>query len=104
MAEAVSPFRDRVRVLVGRSLSYTQGFSYWPIRDLLRDWLGASAATSEARVRFDLKATLHELLRPRRRPLPVPGQPARPAETDRRAAADLRELRTMRCTGAASRS
>jgi ABC-type transport system substrate-binding protein/class 3 adenylate cyclase len=60
-ADAVAPLRSRLRLLVGRSLSYTQGFSYWPIRDLLRDWLGASATSSEARVRFDLKAALHEL-------------------------------------------
>ncbi|HXD69843.1 MAG TPA: adenylate/guanylate cyclase domain-containing protein, partial [Gaiellales bacterium] len=37
-AEAVGPYRDRLKVLVGRGLSYTQGFSYWPVRDLLRDW------------------------------------------------------------------
>jgi ABC-type transport system substrate-binding protein/class 3 adenylate cyclase len=64
VADAVGPLRDRMRVLVGRSLSYTEGFSYWPIRDLLRDWLGASATTGEARVRLDLKAALHELFGP----------------------------------------
>jgi ABC-type transport system substrate-binding protein/class 3 adenylate cyclase len=64
VADAVAPVRDRVRLLVGRSLSYSQGFSYWPIRDLLRDWLGASATTGEARVRLDLKAALHELFGP----------------------------------------
>jgi ABC-type transport system substrate-binding protein/class 3 adenylate cyclase len=93
MAEAVEPVRDRLRVLVGRSLSYTQGFSYWPIRDLLRDWLGASATSSEARVRFDLKAALHELYG-------AGGDERYPflanllglQETDRRAAADVREL------------
>ena len=35
-----------MHLLVGRSLSYTQGFSYWPIRDLLRDWLGVMAITA----------------------------------------------------------
>jgi ABC-type transport system substrate-binding protein/class 3 adenylate cyclase len=64
VADAVAPVRDRVRLLVGRSFSYSQGFSYWPIRDLLRDWLGASATTGEARVRLDLKAALHELFGP----------------------------------------
>ncbi|MEP6640510.1 MAG: ABC transporter substrate-binding protein [Gaiellales bacterium] len=64
VADAVGPVRDRIRLLVGRSLSYAQGFSYWPIRDLLRDWLGASATTGEARVRLDLKAALHELYGP----------------------------------------
>jgi len=64
VADAVAPVRDRMRLLVGRSLSYSQGFSYWPIRDLLRDWLGASPASGEARVRLDLKAALHELFGP----------------------------------------
>ena len=93
MADAVEPLRDRVRLLVGRSLSYTQGFSYWPIRDLLRDWLGVSATASEARVRFDLKAALHELYG-------AGGDERYPflanliglQESDRRAAAELREL------------
>jgi ABC-type transport system substrate-binding protein/class 3 adenylate cyclase len=93
VAEAVEPLRDRLRVLVGRSLSYTQGFSYWPIRDLLRDWLGVSAAASEARVRFDLKAALHELYG-------AGGDDRYPFlanllglhDSDRRAAAELREL------------
>ncbi len=93
MADAVEPLRDRLRLLVGRSLSYTQGFSYWPIRDLLRDWLGVSATASEARVRFDLKAALHELYG-------AGGDERYPflanllglQESDRRAAAELREL------------
>ena len=93
VADAVEPLRDRLRLLVGRSLSYTQGFSYWPIRDLLRDWLGVSATASEARVRFDLKAALHEVYG-------AGGDERYPflanllglLESDRRAAADLREL------------
>src|SRR5690242_17796924 len=92
-AEAVTPLGSRLRVLVGRSLSYTQGFSYWPIRDLLRDWLGASATTSEARIRFDLKAALHELYG-------AAGDERYPflanllglSEGDRLAAAEVREL------------
>jgi ABC-type transport system substrate-binding protein/class 3 adenylate cyclase len=93
MAEAVEPVRDRLRPLVGRSLSYTQGFSYWPIRDLLRDWLGASATSSEARVRFDLKAALHELYGPEGdERYPFLANLLGLQESDRRAAADLREL------------
>ncbi len=92
-AEAVEPVRDRVRVLVGRSLSYTQGFSYWPLRDLLRDWLGVSASAGDARIRFDLKAALHELYG-------AAGDERYPflanllglVEGDRRAAGELREL------------
>jgi ABC-type transport system substrate-binding protein/class 3 adenylate cyclase len=91
-AEAVDPLRDRLKVLVGRGLSYTQGFSYWPIRDLLRDWLGASATTSEARIRFDLKAALHELYGPGDDRYPFLANLLGLQEADRRAAADLREL------------
>ncbi len=91
-AEAVDPLRDRLKVLVGRSLSYTQGFSYWPIRELLRDWLGASATTSEARIRFDLKAALHELYGPGDDRYPFLANLLGLQEADRRAAADLREL------------
>ncbi len=91
-AEAVDPYRDRLKVLVGRSLSYAQGFSYWPIRDLLRDWLGASATTSEARIRFDLKAALHELYGPGDDRYPFLANLLGLQEADRRAAADVREL------------
>ena len=39
-------------------VSYAQTFPYWPIRDLLREWLGVGASTPEARVRLELKAEL----------------------------------------------
>ena len=39
-----------VRFIEGRSVSYAQTFPYWPIRDLLREWLGVGASTPEARV------------------------------------------------------
>ena len=48
-------------MLEGRGLSYAQAFPYGPVRELLRDWLGAGATTSEARVRLDLKAAVHPL-------------------------------------------
>ena len=57
--EAAEPLRDRLRVLEGRGLSYTDSFPYWPIRELLRDWLGIGQLASEARVRLDLKTALH---------------------------------------------
>ena len=57
--EAVDPLRDRLKVLEGRGLSYTESSPYWPIRELLRDWLGAGPTAGEARVRLDLKAALH---------------------------------------------
>ena len=54
-------YRDRVRFIEGRGVSYAQTFPYWPIRDLLREWLGVGASTPEARVRLELKAELAHL-------------------------------------------
>ncbi|HEY3069452.1 MAG TPA: ABC transporter substrate-binding protein [Gaiellaceae bacterium] len=51
-------YRDRARFIEGRAVSYAQTFPYWPIRDLLREWLGVGASTPEARVRLELKAEL----------------------------------------------
>jgi ABC-type transport system substrate-binding protein len=59
--EVRSRYRDRVRFIEGRSVSYAQTFPYWPIRDLMREWLGVGASTPEARVRLELKAQLAEL-------------------------------------------
>jgi len=92
VADAVAPVRDRMRLLVGRSLSYSQGFSYWPIRDLLRDWLGASPASGEARVRLDLKAALHELFGPDDDRYPFLANLLGLHEADPRAAEELHEL------------
>jgi ABC-type transport system substrate-binding protein/class 3 adenylate cyclase len=61
MAEVRSRYHDRIRFVEGRGVSYAQTFPYWPIRDLLREWLAVGAATPEARVRLELKAQLAEL-------------------------------------------
>ena len=61
VTEAAAPLGDRLLVLEGRGLSYAQAFPYAPVRELLRDWLGAGATTSEARVRLDLKAAVQPL-------------------------------------------
>ena len=61
VTEAAAPLGDRLLVLEGRGLSYAQAFPYGPVRELLRDWLGAGATTSEARVRLDLKAAVQPL-------------------------------------------
>jgi len=92
VADAVAPERDRLRMLVGRGLSYTQGFAYWPIRDLLRDWLGVSATTREARVRLDLKAAVHELFGPDDDRYPFLSNLLGLQEPDPHVAAELREL------------
>jgi ABC-type transport system substrate-binding protein/class 3 adenylate cyclase len=55
-------YRDRFRFIEARGVSYAQTFPYWPIRDLLREWLGVGASTPEARVRLELKAELAHLL------------------------------------------
>jgi ABC-type transport system substrate-binding protein/class 3 adenylate cyclase len=56
--EARVRYRERVRFIEGRGVSYAQTFPYWPIRDLLREWLDVGASTPEARVRLELKAEL----------------------------------------------
>src|SRR4029450_10485934 len=56
--EARTRYRERVRFIEGRGVSYAQTFPYWPIRDLLREWLDVGASTPEARVRLELKAEL----------------------------------------------
>ena len=61
VTEAAAPLGDRLLVLEGRGLSYAQAFPYGPVRELLRDWLGAGATTSEARVRLELKAAVQPL-------------------------------------------
>jgi ABC-type transport system substrate-binding protein/class 3 adenylate cyclase len=55
-------YRERARFIEARGVSYAQNFPYWPIRDLLREWLGVGATTPEARVRLELKAELAHLL------------------------------------------
>jgi class 3 adenylate cyclase len=52
---------EGVRVLVGHALDYTESIPYWPVRDLLRSWLGVGLSDPEARVRLELKAALAAL-------------------------------------------
>ena len=47
-----------VRVLSGHALAYTEPIPYWPVRDLLRSWLGLGVSDPEARARLELKAAL----------------------------------------------
>ena len=61
VAEGAVPLGERLLTLEGRGLSYAQAFPYGPVRELLRDWLGAGATTSEARIRLDLKAAVQPL-------------------------------------------
>jgi ABC-type oligopeptide transport system substrate-binding subunit/class 3 adenylate cyclase len=61
ITEALRPVGDRVRLLEGSGLSYAVGFPLWPVREVLRNWLRVGVATSEARIRLDLKAELARL-------------------------------------------
>ena len=47
-----------VRILSGHALSYTESIPYWPVRDLLRGWLGVGVSDPEGRTRLELKAAL----------------------------------------------
>jgi ABC-type transport system substrate-binding protein/class 3 adenylate cyclase len=59
--EARRRFGDRIRFLEGRAGSYAESFPYWPVRDLLRDWLSVGVDAPEARVRLEMKAALGAL-------------------------------------------
>jgi ABC-type transport system substrate-binding protein/class 3 adenylate cyclase len=62
VAELKGRFRERVRFLSGHAVPYAETIPYWPVRDLLRDWLGLGVAEPEARVRIELRAQLDRLL------------------------------------------
>lgn len=51
-----------VRWLQGHCLSYGEGLAYWPIRDLLHDWLGIPLIAPELLVRARLRVRLDALL------------------------------------------
>ena len=57
VAEARAERAD-VRFLAGNGVSYAQTIPYWPVRELLRDWLRLGVSEPEARVRLELKAGL----------------------------------------------
>lgn len=62
IAEAVSAAGDRVRVIEGAAVSYAETFPYWPIRSMLRDWLGLASDAPEAQVRLELRAAVNRAL------------------------------------------
>jgi ABC-type oligopeptide transport system substrate-binding subunit/class 3 adenylate cyclase len=47
--------------LEGRCVSYGESLPYWPFRDLLREWLGASTDEPELRVRVSLRRNVERL-------------------------------------------
>ncbi len=59
--EGGAPARGRPRWLEGRCVSYGESMPYWPLRDLLRSWLGVLADEPELRVRVALRRHVDEL-------------------------------------------
>jgi ABC-type transport system substrate-binding protein/class 3 adenylate cyclase len=62
VAEVERSFNGRVRFLAGHAVSYTETIPYWPVRELLRTWLGLGVSDPEARVRLELRAELARTL------------------------------------------
>jgi ABC-type transport system substrate-binding protein/class 3 adenylate cyclase len=62
VAEAEKRFDGRVRFLAGHAVSYAGTIPYWPVRELLRGWLGLGMSDPEARVRLELRAQLPRTL------------------------------------------
>jgi ABC-type transport system substrate-binding protein/class 3 adenylate cyclase len=62
VAEARANAAGDVRFLAGQASSYTSQAAFWPVRDLLRGWLGVGVADPEGRVRLELKASLAAVL------------------------------------------
>ena len=62
VVETRARFRDRVCFLAGHAVPYAGTIPYWPMRGLLRDWLGLGISEPEARVRLELRTQLDRLL------------------------------------------
>jgi ABC-type transport system substrate-binding protein/class 3 adenylate cyclase len=62
VAEAEERFDGRVRFLTGHAVAYVETIPYWPVRELLRGWLGLGESDPEARVRLELRAQLARTL------------------------------------------
>ena len=62
VAEAEQRFAGRVRFLAGHAVAYAESIPYWPVRELLRDWLGLGVSEPEARVRLELRTELARAL------------------------------------------
>ena len=58
VAEVEKRFDGRVRFLAGHAVAYAESIPYWPVREILRGWLGLGVADPEARVRLELRAGL----------------------------------------------
>src|SRR5829696_8871846 len=62
VAEVGRRCEGRVRFLAGHAVAYAETIPYWPVRELLRGWLGLGVSEPEARVRLELRAELARTL------------------------------------------
>ena len=62
LSEARARAGDDARLLVGNATSFTAQAPFWPIRDLLRSWLGLGVSEPEAQLRLELKTALSAAL------------------------------------------
>jgi ABC-type oligopeptide transport system substrate-binding subunit/class 3 adenylate cyclase len=62
MVESSAPEHGRALWIEGRCVSYGESMPYWPLRDLLRSWVGAAADDPELRVRVALRRNVDRLL------------------------------------------
>ena len=58
---------DSIDWLEGRAVSYGSSLAWWPVRDLLRGWIGVGTQKPELRVRLALRRRLEELFLVRRK-------------------------------------
>ena len=56
VSEVRAQAKDDVRFLVGNATSYTTESPFWPLRDLVRNWLGLGVSEPEGKLRLELKA------------------------------------------------
>jgi ABC-type transport system substrate-binding protein/class 3 adenylate cyclase len=62
VTELEQRFAGSIRFLAGHAVAYAETIPYWPVRELLRAWLGLGASDSEARTRLELRAELSRRL------------------------------------------
>jgi ABC-type transport system substrate-binding protein/class 3 adenylate cyclase len=62
VAEVEERFAGRARFLTGHAVAYAETIAYWPVRELLRDWLDLGVSDPEARARLELRAELARVL------------------------------------------
>jgi ABC-type transport system substrate-binding protein/class 3 adenylate cyclase len=62
VAEEEERFDGRIRFLAGHAVSYAEAIPYWPVRELIRTWLGLGVSDAEARIRLELRAELARTL------------------------------------------